>query len=112
VDQPQALARVKPDAAWPLRPRASLIQHEVWIEQPHNGVEMHEARTMLDDLLLQMAHHPAQLGSLPAQSVHDVRLGHCNSPSQNIGAQDGSRVTSPVEIRAWWRLLHDTASIA
>jgi len=51
--------------------------------------------TMLDDLLLQTAHNPAQLGSLPAQSVHDVQLGHRNSPSW-IKGQDGSRTTPPL----------------
>jgi len=54
---------------------------------------MHEAGTMLGDLLLQMAHDAAQLGSLPAQSVHDVRLGHRSSPSWNITADDGSQPT-------------------
>jgi len=109
VDQPQAFARTEPSAAWPLRLGTGRFRRETWVEQPHGGVEMHETGTMLDDLLLQMAHDPAQLGSLPAQCVHDVRLGHCNSPSQNISVQNGSRMTSPVGIRAWWQLLHDTA---
>jgi len=57
---------------------------------------MHEARTMLDDLLLQMAHDPAQLGSLPAQSVNNVPLGHRYPPSW-IKVQDGNRTTPPLE---------------
>jgi len=72
---------------------------------------MHEAGAMLDDPLLQMAHDPAQLGSLPMQSVHDVRLGHRNSPSW-IKVQDGNRATPSLGTWAWWQLLHDTASNA
>jgi hypothetical protein len=72
---------------------------------------MHETGTMLDDLLLQMAHDPTQLGSLPAQSVHDVRLGHRNSPSW-IKVQDGSQTTLPLGTRAWWQLLHDTGVLS
>jgi len=57
--------------------------------------------------LLQMAHDPTQLGSLPAQSVNNVGLGHRNSPSW-IKVQDGNRTTLPLGTRPWWRLLHDT----
>ncbi len=107
VDQPQAFARMKPGAAGPPRLRARPLRHEVWIEQPHSGVEMNETGTIADDLLLQMAHDPAQLGSLPAQSVNNVRLGPRNSPSW-IKVQDGNRTTPPLGTRPWWQLLHDT----
>ena len=90
----------------------ALLRREVRVEQPHGSVEVHETGTVLDDLLLQMAHDPAQLGSLRAQSVHDVRLGHCSSPSQNIKVQDGSRPAPPVRTRAWWQLLHDAGIAA
>src|SRR6195952_330761 len=83
-DQSQAFARMEPGTTGPLWPNPSLFRREVWIEQPHGGVEMHEIGTMVDDLLLQMAHGPAQLGSLQAQSVYDVRLSHRHSPSRNI----------------------------
>jgi len=106
MDQPQAFARAEPDAAWLLLPGANFLRHQVWVEQPHGGVEMHKTGTMVDDLLLQMAHDPAQLGSLPAQSVNNVRLGHRNSPSR-IKVQDGNRTTPPLGTRAWWQLLHD-----
>ena len=96
---------------WPLLPGASLPRREVWVEQPHGGVEMHETGKMLDDLLLQMAHDPTQLGSLPAQSVNNVRLGPCNPPSW-IKLQDGNRMTSPLGTRPWWRLLHDAGPIS
>ena len=107
VDQPQAFAKAEPDAAWPMLPGANFLRREVWIEQPHGSVEMHEAGTMLDHLPLQLAHDPAQLGSLPAQSVYDVWLDHRNSPSRNISVQDGNRTTPPLGTRAWWQLLHD-----
>ena len=57
MDQPQAFARLEPSATGPLWPNPSLFRREVWIEQPHGAVEMREIGTMLDDLLLQMAHH-------------------------------------------------------
>ncbi len=108
MDQPQAFARMKPGTTQPLRPGADRLGRKVWIKQPHGGVKMHETGTMADDPLLQMAHDPAQLEALLAQSVHDVRLGHRNSPSQNIKVQDGNRTIRPSEQRAWWRQLHDT----
>jgi hypothetical protein len=102
---------MEPSATGPLWPKPSLFRREFWIEQPHGGVEMHETGTMVDDLLLQMTHHPAQLGSLPTQSVYDVGLSHRNSPSW-IKVQDGNRTTPSLGTRAWWRLLHDTVKMA
>ena len=73
---------------------------------------MHETGPMLDNLPLQLVYDLAQLRSLLAQSVHDVQFGHCNSPSQNIKVQDGSRPTLPLRTRAWWQLLHDAEHLA
>ena len=52
-----------------------------------------------------------QLGSLLAQSAHDVQLGHYNLPSW-IKVQDGNRTTPPLGTRPWWQLLHDTGFVA
>jgi len=79
-------------------------------EQPHGGVEMRQARAVSDDLLLQMAHDPAQLGPLPAQSVHDVRLGHRDPPSLNTTAQNSNRATAP-GTRAARQVLQDTVQV-
>ncbi len=73
-----------------LRPEASLLRHEVRIKQPRGAVEIHGIGTMLDDPLLQMAHNPAQLESLPAQSIHDARL----APSQLSILDQGFRMVT------------------
>ena len=64
VDQPQALTLTKPGVACPRLLGTDVVRPDIWIKQPHGGIDMRQVCALLPKLLLKLTEHSRQFCSL------------------------------------------------